>query len=300
MPFRFPPLPFLVFTQLVIFAFAAFASTPLRKITACRLVPTAWADGDSFQVRTPKGENYTVRLYGADCLEATANDATDARRLRAQRRYFGITRIDPDPGTSIEIAKEFGKKAKSETSDFLKDPFDLYTTFADARGDGRYQRIYAFVVRPDGRDLAAHLVAQGLARAYGVCRESYDGSSQDDYREKLRDLELQAAKRGKGVWSLTDWEALPGERLEQRQEDAETRLAIEGRSLTTDQRINPNTAARVDLMRLPGIGETYANRIIEGRPYAQLDDLRRIQGIGPATLEKITPFLSLDPDGEGE
>jgi hypothetical protein len=48
------------------------------------------ADEDSFQIQTPEGQEHTIRLYGADCIEWHVSDDSDARRLRAQRRYFGI------------------------------------------------------------------------------------------------------------------------------------------------------------------------------------------------------------------
>ena len=64
---------------------------PLVLLRNCSFVPTAWADGDSFRIKTAAGEEHTIRLYGADCMEWHIGDDTDARRLRAQRRYFGIT-----------------------------------------------------------------------------------------------------------------------------------------------------------------------------------------------------------------
>jgi len=74
----------------------------LVAIPGCTLVPTEWADGDSFRIRTPAGDEHTVRLYGADCLEAHVGSETDARRLRSQRRAFGITEVR---GTAAEIGR---------------------------------------------------------------------------------------------------------------------------------------------------------------------------------------------------
>lgn len=34
----------------------------LEKIGKCIFVPTKWADGDSFLIRTPAGKEYTIRL----------------------------------------------------------------------------------------------------------------------------------------------------------------------------------------------------------------------------------------------
>jgi len=154
----------------------ASAAEPLTTIENCILVPTEWADGDSFLVRTPDKDEFTVRLYGADCLESHVMDATDERRLRAQRRYFGITSIDPDVRVAVKIAKSFGESAQQFTSTALSKPFSIHTAFSDARGDGKHKRIYAFVTTGQGTDLASDLVQAGLARAFGVARETQKGT----------------------------------------------------------------------------------------------------------------------------
>lgn len=267
----------------------------LQKLPNCLLVPTEWADGDSFLIRCPDKQEFTARLYGVDCVEWHIGDATDERRLRGQRRYFGITNAKPTASGSIEVAKGFGAKAAAEISGLLAKPFTVYTTFADARGDGRHKRVYVFVICADGSDLGAHLVSKGLARAFGVARQTWDGRTQNDYREYLADLELQAAKRASGIWAMTDWENLPNERQQQRREDQETELAFDNQPLADGKKLDPNTAARDELMKLPGIGEMMANRMIENRPYRKSDDLLKVPGIGPATLKKLLPHLDLSP-----
>lgn len=265
----------------------------LAVIEGCTLVDAPWADGDSFPVRTPDGQTHTVRLYGADCLEQHVAGETDARRLRAQRRYFGITAARPDPAESIALAKDLAKQASAETRRFLRKPFTIHTSFADARGDGKHKRIYAFVFDAGGDDLAAHLVSTGLARAYGVSRSTHAGESADDYREFLADRELQAAKHGAGIWAHTVWDALPAERRLERDEERELRRAVDGGPLPAGFVLDPNTASREDLMRLPRVGEALANRIIERRPYKRLTDLLEVDGIGPATYRELKPFLRL-------
>lgn len=274
---------------------AATAAESLQELPDCTLVEAKWADGDSFRIRTAAGKEHTVRLYGADCIEATINDSTDARRLRAQRRYFGLSGYGGSPQASIQYAKQLGMQATDRREELLEKPFTVHTSFADARGDGKFRRIYGFVTTADGEDLAAVLVREGLARAYGVYRRTPAGRHADDYRAELADLELLAARKGRGAWQLTDWETLPAERQAERDEEADLEAAIDGGAEPAKGSIHPNTAARDELMRLPGIGEKTANAIIENRPFSSLEELDRVPGIGPKTLEGIRPYLTFDP-----
>ena len=100
-------------------------------------------------------------------------------------------------------------------------------------------------------------------------------------------MELQAAKKGMGAWAKTNWDLLPGER----QENDELGIAIGAPKLKSGDRINPNTAARDQLMLLPGVGEVTANRIIEARPFSKPQDLLDVEGIGSKTFKKLEPFL---------
>jgi competence protein ComEA len=64
--------------------------------------------------------------------------------------------------------------------------------------------------------------------------------------------------------------------------------------------VDVNSAEVPELIQLPGVGETLASRIVESRnregPYADLDDLRRVHGIGQKTMERIRPYLLPMPD----
>jgi DNA uptake protein ComE-like DNA-binding protein len=277
-------------TLLLLATLTLHADESLQTFPSCTLVEADWADGDSFPVKLPDGRQVTARLYGADCIEWHVNDETLARRLRAQRRYFGIA--DTDAASSMKTARDFGKQAALRTRELLAKPFTVHTAFAGARGNGEKERAYAFVTTAEGKDLATVLVDEGLARAFGVTRQLPDGTSSNEYREALADLELTAAASKKGIWAVTNWNELPADRAEERRESADLQTVLKDSQSTTT--INPNTATAEELKSLPGIGKKLAERIIEARtktPIRSIDDLLAIKGITPKLAESLTPKL---------
>ena len=273
----------------------AIAQSKLERLENCQFIETAWCDGDSFRVKDASGKQYTIRLYGVDCIETHVQTDSDAARLRSQRRYFGISNLGGNSSTSIIAAKKMGNEARDYVIGELKEPFTVITAWADARGDGRFKRYYGFITTGKGHDLAEQLVRMGHARAYGVNRSTIDGRSQDELKESLKDLEFQAATRRLGVWKSTDWDSLPEERRIERKEETELNLAkASAATLGSNEKIDLNSAPRDEIMQLPGIGETIANRIIERRPYKSIDSLIEVHGIGRIRLKKIRPRLKLN------
>lgn len=51
--------------------------------------------------------------------------------------------------------------------------------------------------------------------------------------------------------------------------------------------VDINTASLQQLDTLTGIGPVKAQAIIDARPFSSVDDLSRVKGIGPKTLQKI-------------
>lgn len=264
--------------------FTSSAAQSLKSFPNCTLIPMRGADGDSFLVKFPDGEKRVVRLYGVDCIEAKIWDETDSLRLKEQRRYFGISHCRKTTEASIAEAKRYGHLGFLETNKMLAKPFTVHTSFADGRGSGYHKRIYAFITTASGKDLGSHLVSAGLARAFGVCRSNPQGLDRNVMRAQLEDLEIRAAKRGSGVWKLTNWDSIVTERSTQRAEDAEIAIAID-REMSTGI-VDLNTAPRDQLMTLHGIGETLALRIIENRPLKDVKDLLKIKGFGESTVRK--------------
>jgi competence protein ComEA len=69
--------------------------------------------------------------------------------------------------------------------------------------------------------------------------------------------------------------------------------------LTAKFEVDINSAEWPELLQLPGVGPKMAQRIVESRqtlgPFADQDDLRRVHGIGPKTMERIRPYLRAMP-----
>ena len=59
------------------------------------------------------------------------------------------------------------------------------------------------------------------------------------------------------------------------------------------QCVNINTATKEQLVTLNGVGDSTAEKIIQGRPYAQVEDLLNVSGIGEATLKKFKEMICI-------
>lgn len=78
-----------------------------------------------------------------------------------------------------------------------------------------------------------------------------------------------------------------------------------GNEIRLDNRINPNTAPVASMARLPGIGPAKAEAIViyrqnfrgrngENQPFENMDDLQKVNGIGPKTVQNISEWLKFE------
>lgn len=75
-----------------------------------------------------------------------------------------------------------------------------------------------------------------------------------------------------------------------------------GRPAEGDQappaRVDLNRASAAELRTLPGIGPKLAEAIVERRdkngPFKQIEELRKVTGVGPAVLERLRPFVTVE------
>ncbi len=82
-------------------------------------------------------------------------------------------------------------------------------------------------------------------------------------------------------------------------EDKERR----SRPFEPGETIDPNIAGEEDLDRLPGVGAARAARIVQERkengPFGSVEDLARVSGIGPASIDRLRSFLRVSAGAGG-
>jgi predicted flap endonuclease-1-like 5' DNA nuclease len=86
------------------------------------------------------------------------------------------------------------------------------------------------------------------------------------YAECFREMQVEAREAGRGLWA---WRVY---------------MPLAGRGSWC---VDLNTAKREELQQIVHIGPVRATAIIAGRPWTSVDELVRIDGIGPSRLADI-------------
>lgn len=177
-----------IFLGTLLWAFCA-PTLPAQWSTleGCRLLSNDFNDGDSFHVEH-EGKEYIFRLYFVDAPET---DLSFPERVAEQGKHFGI---------SPEEAISLGKKAKKATERALSGRFTVITRFQGAKGRSGLPRYFAFVETGDRKDLAAVLVANGLARVFGVKAISPEGTPASEQTVQYENLERRAKRQRLGAY----------------------------------------------------------------------------------------------------
>ncbi len=242
-------------------------------LTGCQLVTNAVVDGDSFHVRHD-GREYIFRLYFVDAPES---DPTLKDRAKDQAAYFGISPEDiPRAG---QLAAQFTRAALTGTE------FTITTRWRNAQGRSALARFYG-IVHYRGKNLAEELVANGIARIYGLRANWPDGPRATTFINQLKNLELTAREKKLGVW---DEARFP------RQGAAPTERVASTNSPPAKVLVDVNHASLEELQKLPGIGPKLAERILAHRPYEKPEDLDKVPGIGSVLLGRLKPLIRCEP-----
>jgi len=271
--------------SLFCFSGAVYAADtqPLQRFDDVRFIESPANDGDSFLVEAGHRQIH-LRLYFVDSPESRYSNEDDLHRLREQTQYFGLSA----PETTLGYGREASRYVKQR----LAKPFTIHTAFVDALGRSRSGRVYGFVTTSTGEDLSSLLVAQGLARTYGRGRETPNGKSPTQMFRTLHDIQETAMSKGIGIWSKSD--PLQMAFLKEKYRDGDRAKLQRRRSekrQEDEKGIDLNRASKAELQSIKGIGPVLAERIVSGRPYRKIDDLNRIQGIGPKKLNRLRPYF---------
>jgi competence protein ComEA len=70
------------------------------------------------------------------------------------------------------------------------------------------------------------------------------------------------------------------------------------RQLGDHYRIDLNRASTQELQQLPRMSPATAERVVAARPIDSVDDLRRVGGLGPKSIEKLKPFVTSNGSSE--
>lgn len=63
-------------------------------------------------------------------------------------------------------------------------------------------------------------------------------------------------------------------------------------------RVNLNTATLTELESVPGIGRVLAKQIVANRPYASVEELLKIRGIGESSLQSLRTYVKVEGETE--
>jgi competence protein ComEA len=298
----------LVLVCLVVFQSASVYADKWTTLKDCKLVRSEYGDGDSFHVYSA-GADYIIRLYFVDCAE-TSDSYPD--RVATQGAYWKI-----DTKKTLEL----GKKAEEFTNRKLAKPFTVITQFQDARGASNQPRYYGFVYPESGKEtLQEQLVANGLARIFGMNTRLPDGRDVDGFRHELVRLEVKAKSQHLGGWGGKEATIVKTDSNDDffnraramshltpvptptqppvvaaatpqipAKVTAPPRLSPDGSSL-----VNVNTASAEEINALPKIGDVLTQRIIDGRPYKTVSNLMMVKGMNSTIMEVITPRVTVD------
>lgn len=216
-------------------------------------------DGSKFEIFIAPGFGYSVRFLGVDVPSIYAGGDS--------ARYFS--------GEAADYLQNLleGRKVRIKGYDG-----DI--------PDARYNAFQAYVdLQYDDGPISLNKLL--LENGYGTTSVYY--RQNEDSIAAFKRYEEKARNNKEGLWENPD------------KIGTKVLRAIEvdtGSPTNVVYPININTANEATLQLLPGIGPSYAKRIVEYRMqnggFDNVDEITNIRGIGPKTLQKLRPITTVE------
>lgn len=216
-------------------------------------------DGAEFEIEIVPGFGYPVQLLGVDVPSIYAGGDSSY--------YFS--------GAATSYLRNLLEGRRVKVFDY--DGGAPYTA---------YNRFFAYVTLDEGGKNVS-LNKEMLVNGFGTYSDSF--KQDEDSVLAFKEYESDAKEKKKAIWknvSKINTKVLRSKEIEG------------GTAIEVVYPININTADHATLQLLPGIGETYASRIVsyrlENKAFTSIEELLKIKGIGQKRLAKIRPLITIN------
>lgn len=220
-------------------------------------------------------------------------DVPDGSRIEFEVAYrFGY----PVRPLGVEVPRVFAGRDTSdfyaaETAEFVANLLQgkkIRLTGPDGgvpRADRGAYIAYIEAKAEDGTII--HLNRKLIEEGYGQWMRFY--SQHPDSVAAFQELTTTAREAGVGYWQYED---RIGERIPRVQ------VGRDADEAAVSFPININTADERTLQALSGVGPAISARIVEHRQehglFSDIDELENVRGIGPATMQRLRPYITVD------